>query len=156
MSHLSLRNPKGGPHGAPTVDSLDDDIFTARNRSQNQNRKDGDDDHDNDNDYNQSEGEDGGEMQIVFLVALIFRVANSLVVQTFFSPDEYWQALEPAHVAVYGYGVLTWEWAEGIRSFIHPLLYALLYKLLEILSLDNTFFLVRTPLHPPLILILIL
>jgi len=75
----------------------------------------------------------------VCVVSLCVRVCNTVLLQTFFSPDEYWQALEPAHVAVFGYGALTWEWTAMIRSFIHPLIYAIPYQLLRLFSLDHTF-----------------
>lgn len=35
---------------------------------------------------------------------LIFRLANALVVQTYFNPDEYWQGPEIAHRMAFGYG----------------------------------------------------
>ncbi len=31
------------------------------------------------------------------------------------------------------YGHLTWEWAAGLRSYAHPLLFATLYSLLKAL-----------------------
>jgi phosphatidylinositol glycan class B len=66
-----------------------------------------------------------------------YRIINALIVQTSFDPDEYWQSLEVAHNKIYGYGYLTWEWKVGLRSFLHPGIFALLYKLLQILSLDS-------------------
>ena len=39
-----------------------------------------------------------------FPVLLLFRVANSLCVRTYFTPDEYWQGPEVAHGMVFGYG----------------------------------------------------
>lgn len=39
----------------------------------------------------------------VFVVCLVMRMANSLVVQTYFNPDEHWQALEVAHRIAFGY-----------------------------------------------------
>ncbi|ANB11947.1 Gpi10p [Sugiyamaella lignohabitans] len=71
---------------------------------------------------------------IPLLVA--FRVFNALSIKTFFQPDEYWQSLEPAHIAVYGYGYLTWEWREHLRSAAHPLLFAGVYKLANWLDID--------------------
>lgn len=69
---------------------------------------------------------------LFLLVSLILlRVLNSATTLTFVQPDEYWQSLEPAHVAVYGFGYLTWEWRLGLRSSAHPLLFALFYKLLD-------------------------
>lgn len=40
------------------------------------------------------------------------------------------------------FGHLTWEWEKGIRSFLHPLLFALLYKRLALLGLDTPWFMV--------------
>lgn len=39
-------------------------------------------------------------------------------------PDEVYQFLEPAYVRVHGYGVLAWEWQEGLRNWAVPLLLA--------------------------------
>ena len=33
----------------------------------------------------------------VFVLCLVMRMINSLLVQTYFNPDEHWQALEVAH-----------------------------------------------------------
>jgi len=38
----------------------------------------------------------------VFLLCLAVRVLNSLLVQTYFNPDEHWQALEVAHRIAFG------------------------------------------------------
>ncbi|KAH7569299.1 hypothetical protein JRO89_XS06G0140200 [Xanthoceras sorbifolium] len=81
----------------------------------------------------------------IFAACLAFRVANALLIQTYFNPDEHWQALEVAHRIVFGYGHLTWEWKEGIRSYLHPMLFALLYKILAILHLDFPWFMVKAP-----------
>lgn len=45
------------------------------------------------------------------LLALIilFRCINSVLVQTFFDPDEYWQSLEVAHKVVFGYAQVNPE-----------------------------------------------
>jgi hypothetical protein len=37
-----------------------------------------------------------------------------------FHPDEIFQTLEPAHRLAYGYGVVTWEWLDGVRSWVFP------------------------------------
>lgn len=68
---------------------------------------------------------------------ICWRLLNALCVQTFFNPDEYWQSVEIAHRMVYGYGYLTWEWDEGIRGILHPLLFAALYAFLKWLQLDQ-------------------
>ncbi|CRK93399.1 CLUMA_CG006935, isoform A [Clunio marinus] len=59
-------------------------------------------------------------MKKVLFFLIIVRIFSVYLVQTFFSPDEYWQSLEVAHKIIYGYGHLTWEWSQGIRSYLHP------------------------------------
>ena len=39
----------------------------------------------------------------VFGLLLTVRIASIFIVNTFFSPDEYWQSLEVGHKLVYGY-----------------------------------------------------
>eukprot|EP00808_Paulinella_micropora_P025583 g35269.t1 len=41
--------------------------------------------------------------RLLLLWLVIFRATNSLVLKTYFNPDEYWQALEVAHQLVFGY-----------------------------------------------------
>lgn len=81
----------------------------------------------------------------IFLFCLAFRSINSLLIQTYFNPDEHWQALEVAHRIAFGYGHLTWEWQKGIRSYLHPLIFALLYKTLAFFNLDTPWFMTRAP-----------
>lgn len=73
----------------------------------------------------------------VFAVFLLVRLSAVFLVQTFFVPDEYYQSVEIAHKLVFGYGHLTWEWHQGIRSYGYPLIFAVLFKLLKIFSLDS-------------------
>lgn len=81
----------------------------------------------------------------IFTLCLAFRIANSLLTQTYFNPDEHWQALEVAHRIVFGYGHLTWEWRKGIRSYFHPLVFAVLYKVLALFGLDTPWFMAHAP-----------
>ncbi|KZV18039.1 GPI mannosyltransferase 3-like [Dorcoceras hygrometricum] len=81
----------------------------------------------------------------IFTLCLVLRIINSLLVQTYFNPDEHWQSLEVAHRIAFGYGHLTWEWRKGLRSYLHPLLFAALYKVLAFLGLDSPWFMTRTP-----------
>ncbi|XP_037721691.1 GPI mannosyltransferase 3 isoform X1 [Drosophila subpulchrella] len=80
-----------------------------------------------------------------FLLILAVRLASVFVVQTYYVPDEYWQSLEVAHKLTFGYGYLTWEWVQGIRSYVYPLLIAGLYKILALLQLDSAQLLVVLP-----------
>jgi phosphatidylinositol glycan class B len=81
----------------------------------------------------------------MFFLLLLFRIINSLVVSTYFDPDEFWQSLEVAHNLVYGRGYLTWEWTHGIRSYAHPLLFAAIYKLLDFFNLSNSGLVIIAP-----------
>ncbi|XP_021899812.1 GPI mannosyltransferase 3 isoform X2 [Carica papaya] len=81
----------------------------------------------------------------IFVACLAIRIVNALLIQTYFNPDEHWQSLEVAHHIVFGYGHLTWEWKKGIRSFLHPLLFASLYKVLALLGLDTPWFMMHSP-----------
>ena len=84
--------------------------------------------------------------QVAF-IALAVRVSQALLTQTFFQPDEYFQSLEVAHRAVFGYGQLTWEWSidEPIRSILFPSLWIPLYFFLSITGLHHTSALVSEP-----------
>jgi len=73
----------------------------------------------------------------IFLALLCFRVLNALTINTFFQPDEYFQALEPAWRLVYGYGEITWEWKEGIRGFMYPSLFAAVWWVLKALGIED-------------------
>ncbi|KAK8028010.1 GPI mannosyltransferase 3, partial [Apiospora marii] len=61
-----------------------------------------------------------------------FRLLNALCLRTFFQPDEYYQALEPAWNIAFGLGSgpwMTWEWQYYLRSSLHPGLFSLGYTL---------------------------
>ena len=77
---------------------------------------------------------------LLWAFVLTFRVANALVVDTYFNPDEFWQGPEIAHNIVFGYGHLSWEWKLNakLRGATHPLvLFGLPYKVLQIFGLDS-------------------
>lgn len=54
----------------------------------------------------------------LWTVLFLFRLLNSLSLTNLLFPDEWWQFGEAAHVAVYGFGYLTWDWRAGIRSWV--------------------------------------
>ncbi|XP_038071487.1 GPI mannosyltransferase 3-like isoform X2 [Patiria miniata] len=81
----------------------------------------------------------------MLIVLILFRWVNAVLTQTFFAPDEYWQSLEVAHNIVFGYGYLTWEWRTGLRGFTHPIIFAVLYKTLQVLNIDHPMLLVLLP-----------
>eukprot|EP00903_Cladosiphon_okamuranus_P015163 g14021.t1 len=86
-----------------------------------------------------------GMKLLVFLV--VFRVFNALLMRTSFTPDEFWQGPEPAHLLAFGTGHLTWEWEQSarIRGFTHPLAFAAVYKALEIMGLDTRWAVAHSP-----------
>ncbi|KAF4768469.1 hypothetical protein HAV15_002183 [Penicillium sp. str.  len=69
--------------------------------------------------------------QNILLFLIAFRLVNAFAVRTFFQPDEYFQSLEPAWQIAFGQGQgawITWEWRHQLRSSLHPLFFAALYK----------------------------
>ena len=79
-------------------------------------------------------------MRALTAQALATRMLIALLTRTFFQPDEYFQSLEVAHHAVYGYGHLTWEWlaANPIRSIVYPAIDIPIYWILQLSDLDTT------------------
>lgn len=70
----------------------------------------------------------------IFALLLALRVANALVVKTFFQPDEYFQSLEPAwHIA---YGHDSGAWITWVRLL--PMHFSTIYRLV-LCSLSNLF-----------------
>ena len=64
--------------------------------------------------------EDPGTSQwlFVFSALLAFRIVNVLTIKTFFQPDEYFQALEPAWKIAFGADSGAWiTWVGGTH---HP------------------------------------
>ncbi len=57
---------------------------------------------------------------IIVCVGMVLRVNEALKTSSLAHPDEIFQTLEPAHRLAYGYGVVTWEWRDGIRSWVFP------------------------------------
>ncbi|KAF0298627.1 GPI mannosyltransferase 3 [Amphibalanus amphitrite] len=86
-----------------------------------------------------------GNMRKWQLLLLFVRLVSVIVVQTSFVADEYWQSLEIAHFICFGYGYKTWEWKEGIRSYLFPMMIAAIYKILQLLGLDYKHVLVIIP-----------
>jgi hypothetical protein len=52
--------------------------------------------------------------------AFALRIGLAVSLPNICYPDEIFQTLEPAHRLVYGYGVISWEWRLGIRSWVFP------------------------------------
>ncbi|MEA5570271.1 mannosyltransferase [Calothrix sp. UHCC 0171] len=57
---------------------------------------------------------------IITLLGLLLRVASAYFFPNMIWPDEIFQTLEPAHRLSFGYGIISWEWRDGIRSWVFP------------------------------------
>ena len=77
---------------------------------------------------------------ILFLFA--FRLFNSVIVTTYFDPDEHWQSLEIAHGWVFGYGHVTWDWQSGLRNWVFVAPFVVAFWLLKALNLDSEVYVV--------------
>lgn len=76
---------------------------------------------------------------------VILRLLMACLSQTWHVPDETWQSVEIAHRLVFGYGYQTWEWSEGIRSYLHPLIFAPGLALVKAFNWDSTLVIILVP-----------
>ncbi|MBD2353222.1 mannosyltransferase [Tolypothrix sp. FACHB-123] len=65
----------------------------------------------------------------LILLALLLRVGCALAFPNIFWADEIFQTQEPAHRLAFGHGIITWEYRDGIRSWIFPALLAAIMRL---------------------------
>ena len=82
---------------------------------------------------------------ISILCLIIYRLIIGRSIESFFDPDEYWQSMEVAHKITFGYGHLTWEWEQKIRSYLHPMIFALLYSTIKFLKIDSPWMIQWSP-----------
>jgi GPI mannosyltransferase 3 len=66
---------------------------------------------------------------ILMLLALLLRVVLGLAFPNILWPDEIFQTQEPAHRLAFGHGIVTWEFRDGIRSWIFPGILAVVIRL---------------------------
>lgn len=64
-----------------------------------------------------------------------------MFLRNYSNTDEVYQYLEPAHRLVFGYGIVAWEFREGLRSWIIPGFIAGIIKAAATLSDDPKFYL---------------
>lgn len=60
---------------------------------------------------------------LIMLAAFVLRIA-AIIPFSLHHPDEIFQYLEQGHRLIFGYGVVTWEYRYGMRSWLLPLLVA--------------------------------
>jgi len=80
---------------------------------------------------------------LILGLALLARLGMLFAGDFITRPDEVFQQLEPAHRLVTGYGVVTWEWVEGIRSWLVPGFIALIMRGAASLGLGHSVTVVR-------------
>jgi phosphatidylinositol glycan class B len=85
--------------------------------------------------------------QLVIIFAVIVAIGAALrcwsaAGGSIIHPDEVFQYEEPAHKLAFGYGVITWEWREGIRSWVLPSLLAVVMKLVSYLACGSLTYIV--------------
>uniref|UniRef100_A0A8C0FZT1 Mannosyltransferase n=1 Tax=Chelonoidis abingdonii TaxID=106734 RepID=A0A8C0FZT1_CHEAB len=85
-----------------------------------------------------------GENIYLVLFTITLRVLNCFLVQTSFVPDEYWQSLEVAHHMVFKYPLL-FEVKMSLRGYSYPLLFATIYRVLQLLAKDDVQLLIWIP-----------
>ncbi|MBK1989081.1 mannosyltransferase [Sphaerospermopsis aphanizomenoides BCCUSP55] len=59
-------------------------------------------------------------LSILIIIAFILRVGMAVKFPNIFWADEIFQTLEPAHRLAFGHGIVTWEFRDGIRSWVLP------------------------------------
>jgi hypothetical protein len=65
----------------------------------------------------------------IFVIVFVLRISLALRYPNIARADEIFQTLEPAHRFYSGWGIVTWEWRQGIRSPLFPELLAGLMRL---------------------------
>jgi phosphatidylinositol glycan class B len=68
---------------------------------------------------------------VLLALAMVVRVAAIVAFPSLHHPDENFQLFEQAHRIAFGYGVVPWEFREGIRSPVLPYMLAPLFWLGE-------------------------
>jgi GPI mannosyltransferase 3 len=75
-------------------------------------------------------------LNVILFFGLLVRVWLTLSHPNVYHPDEIFQALEPAHKLVFGYGIKTWEWRYGVRSWTIPFALSLLMRASNLLKVQ--------------------
>ena len=79
---------------------------------------------------------------IIVGAAALLRAGLAWYDHSVFWPDEIHQSLEQAHRAVFGYGLIPWEFRDGARSWVFPGVIAALWKVADVLGVESSLVLV--------------
>jgi len=82
-------------------------------------------------------------------VFVLIRCVYALALRSSLHPDEHWQGPEVSYRMVFGSTEKTWEWLEtvALRSHLHPLMFAVFYRLLQLTGLDHPLLIAYGPRH---------
>ncbi len=68
---------------------------------------------------------------VVLVLAMVVRLAAIVAFPSLHHPDENFQLFEQAHRIAFGYGVVPWEFRDGIRSPVMPYVLAAVFRISE-------------------------
>jgi len=74
---------------------------------------------------------------VISAAAILTRIISLFLMSGNLHTDSVFEVLEPAHKITYGYGILTWEYVYGIRSWFVPLLVAEVFRAGEMLKITQ-------------------
>ncbi len=77
----------------------------------------------------------------IFLSAFIFRTYAAFTSIAQLYPDEIFQTVEMAHKIVFGKAITYWEFEVGARSWVFPGIIAGVYKILNLIGIDDPYYL---------------
>jgi GPI mannosyltransferase 3 len=73
----------------------------------------------------------------LMIIGFLLRIFIIFVSEANFDSDEIFQYLEQAHRLTFGYGIIPWEYAHGIRNWFLPCLIALVLSACRLFGLDQ-------------------
>jgi phosphatidylinositol glycan class B len=62
------------------------------------------------------------------LIGFALRIGFATYIPSVVHPDEIYQTQEPAHRLAFGYGIVSWEWRDGVRSWVLPAVLAVVMR----------------------------
>src|SRR5262245_63430901 len=74
----------------------------------------------------------------IVVAATVLRAWLAVDDHSVFWPDEIHQSVEQAHRAVFGYGLVSWEFRDGARSWLFPGAIAALWELADMLGIRSS------------------
>jgi 4-amino-4-deoxy-L-arabinose transferase-like glycosyltransferase len=67
---------------------------------------------------------------LIWAGAFIVRILVAIFSKGFMHADEHFQSIEIAYKRVFGFGVIPWEFEEGVRSWFYPGIVTIIFKIM--------------------------